>query len=208
MTGDNFYSQSKSEEHYTPRTIWMRASIVMEGIDCDPASDNDYNVSTAKVHYTKRHDGLHQEWIGRIWLNPPFGNGVGDWFHKLSVEIAEGRTVEAVVLWKAALETEAARSLIRIPIYQCSAVPRRRVTYRSGDKKQGGGNSATFTTMLYYFGPNRNKFVQVFSEIADIWEPIRTSYHQSTALSDFAVENGVKCGVSGTGPCRQAGCET
>ena len=171
MTRELFYSSSESEEHYTPRTIWQRAEKVMGGIDCDPASDNDYNVSTAKVHYTRRHDGLHQEWIGRIWLNPPFGRGVGDWFHKLSTEIAEGRTTEAVVLWKAALETGSARKLIRIPIYSCSAVPRKRIKYRAGEKKDGG-DSSTFTTMLYYFGPNREKFIKIFSEIADIWEPI------------------------------------
>ena len=177
MTNEAFYGQSESEEHYTPRTIWQRAEKVMGGIDCDPASDNDFNVSTAAVHYTKRHDGLHQPWNGRIWLNPPFGNGVGDWFHKLATEISEGRTVEAVVLWKAALETKSARSLIRIPIYQCSAVPRKRVTYRSGEKKQGGGDSATFTTMLYYFGPHRDEFVRIFSEIADIWQPLTQQDH-------------------------------
>jgi hypothetical protein len=186
MTSDqSFYAQSESEEHYTPRSIWQRAEKAMGGIDCDPASDNDFNVSSAKIHYTKRHDGLHKEWLGRIWLNPPFGPGVGDWFHKLSTEIAEGRTIEAVILWKAALETKSARTLIGISIYQCSAVPRKRVSYRSGDKKQGGGDSATFTTMLYYFGPNREKFIRIFSEIADIWEPIRTQQAGAMSLSEF-----------------------
>lgn len=184
MNDQQFYGQSKSEEHYTPRTIWQRAEKVMGGIDCDPASDNDYNVSTAKVHYTKKHDGLHREWQGRIWLNPPFGPGVGDWFRKLALEISEGRTIEAVVLWKAALETESARQLIQIPIYQCSAIPRRRVKYRAGEKSNGG-DSATFTTMLYYFGSHRNEFIQIYSEIADIWEPIRTRHCGAMSLSEF-----------------------
>ena len=169
---ESFYGQSNTVEQYTPRFIWQRAEQVMGGIDCDPASDNDFNVTTAKVHYTKRHDGLHQPWSGRIWLNPPFGNKVNDWFHKLSVEIAEGRTIEAVVLWKAALETEGARMLIQIPAYKCSAVPRRRVSYNSGVKKQGGGDSSPFTTMLYYFGENQDRFIKIFSDIADIWQPV------------------------------------
>jgi hypothetical protein len=40
-----------------------------------------------------------QPWVGRVFLNPPFGPGVERWFSKLFQERAAGRTLEVIVLW-------------------------------------------------------------------------------------------------------------
>ncbi len=174
MTGQDFFSIADSVENYTPRKIWERAGLIMGGIDVDPASDPDHNIPAA-IHFIRRDDGLSQEWPGRVWLNPPFGRGIEKWFEKLALEFREGRTTEAVVLWKAALETGAMRILVSIPEYRYSAVPRKRISYLTGEqKKRGGGDSATFTTMLHYFGPNGTRFTEVFGEICDIWICVST----------------------------------
>jgi len=40
-----------------------------------------------------------QPWNGRVFLNPPFGPGVGRWFSKVYREQPSGRTMQAIVLW-------------------------------------------------------------------------------------------------------------
>ena len=71
MTGDAFYSQSKSAEHYTPREWWERVIRVMDGIDCDPATSDDVMIP-AKMRFTIRDDGLKQDWSGNTFLNPVY----------------------------------------------------------------------------------------------------------------------------------------
>jgi len=95
---------SATVEHYTPRYIWERAVETMGGIDLDPASDG--HTVPATRHYTRDDDGLARPWGGRVWLNPPFGNGVVRWFQTLVDAYQAGAVTEAVVLWKAATETK------------------------------------------------------------------------------------------------------
>ena len=38
----------------------------------------------APVNYTIEDDGLIQEWKGRVWCNPPYGNKTFDWMDKLA----------------------------------------------------------------------------------------------------------------------------
>lgn len=41
---------------------------------------------TAKRHYTAPgENGLILPWEGRVWMNPPYGNQLGLWLHKLAV---------------------------------------------------------------------------------------------------------------------------
>lgn len=38
----------------------------------------------ASTAYTEKDDGLAQPWVGRVWLNPPYGRGMGDWLARLA----------------------------------------------------------------------------------------------------------------------------
>jgi hypothetical protein len=147
----------------------------MQGIDCDPASDPNMTIP-AKLHFTKKDDGLSpaRAWGEKTFLNPVFGVGVIRWFEKLETEIQKGNVKEAIVLWKAALETDATKLLINIPIYKCSAVPNSRISFNGGNplKKQGGGDSSTFTPIFHYFGNNEQRFIEIFGDSATIWKPI------------------------------------
>lgn len=171
---EDFYGMAKSAEQYTPRFWWMLVVQVMGAIDVDPSADANHSIP-AKVHYTKKENGLRQPWWGRVYNNPPFGQGVTDWFKKLGLEMGEGRCTEAIVLWKAALETKATRVIIGIPDYRCSAVPNARISFNCGDDaqpKRGGGDSATFTPIFHYFGPNEQRFIDVFGQYCTIWKPL------------------------------------
>lgn len=43
-----------------------------QAYDLDPAAMVDQPWPTARVHYTKRDDGLQLRWFGDVWLNPPY----------------------------------------------------------------------------------------------------------------------------------------
>jgi len=174
----DFSKSSKTEEQYTPPEWWQRVIMVMGRIDVDPAADPDKRV-LAQHHFTKNEDGLKQPWEGKVFLNPPFGRSVGTWFIKLKEEFKKGNTTEAIVLWKAALETRANRTLISIPEYRISAVPYGRVSFLSGDplSHHGTGEVATFTPIFHYFGPHEQKFMRIFGVHCTLWRPIPITFH-------------------------------
>jgi len=58
----------KNDEWLTPR--WILDAL--GGFDLDPCAPVSRPWDTAKHYYTELDDGLHKEWFGRVWCNPPF----------------------------------------------------------------------------------------------------------------------------------------
>jgi hypothetical protein len=56
--------------------------------DLDPCSPVRRPWTTAAAHLTLDDDGLHEEWEGRVWLNPPYSQ-VEAWMERM-VEHGEG----------------------------------------------------------------------------------------------------------------------
>ena len=44
----------------------------------------------APKYFTKEQDGLKQQWSGRVWLNPPYGKGLGEWLGSAWSSTAHG----------------------------------------------------------------------------------------------------------------------
>jgi len=156
------YSSDSVEWNTPPEILDLVVSVFGE-IDLDPCSNSKEapNVPAA-LHYTEGDDGLSQSWHGRIYMNPPYGRVLGDWIHKLVEEFECKHITEAIALVPSRTDTQWFRELKQYP--RC---------FIWGRLKFGGcANCATFPSMAVYLGDNRARFVEVFSEIGDIYEMV------------------------------------
>lgn len=64
--------KSATDEWYTPPYIIKP----LGSFDLDPATcEKAISINqSAKNYYTVEDNGLHKEWFGRVWLNPPYSN--------------------------------------------------------------------------------------------------------------------------------------
>lgn len=65
---------------------WLTPPEIIEALgdfDLDPCFPEKAPWPIAKHRYTKKQDGLQQEWFGRVWLNPPYGRETFKWLQKL-----------------------------------------------------------------------------------------------------------------------------
>lgn len=154
---------SDSEDWHTPRDIITRVENTFGGsIDLDPCS----NLGTPNVpsvsRFTIDEDGLAQEWFGRVYMNPPYGDALPKWIAKLVKEFDRERVVEAVALVPSRTDTRWFRSLRAFP--RCFIFGRL--------KFSGQGNSAPFPSMAVYLGNKTGRFVKAFSPIGDVFEVV------------------------------------
>jgi len=65
---------------------WLTPPEIVRSLgefDLDPCSPIIRPWETAKNYYTVNDDGLSQNWFGRVWMNPPYGQETGKWMKKL-----------------------------------------------------------------------------------------------------------------------------
>jgi hypothetical protein len=67
----NNVPKGTSDEHYTPKHLFDTLGITF---DLDVASPPNGSNVPAKRYFDKSIDGLAQEWIGNVWMNPPYSN--------------------------------------------------------------------------------------------------------------------------------------
>jgi hypothetical protein len=70
---------AKSVDWLTPPDILRR----LGRFDLDPCCPSNMPWATADCMITENENGLHGEWWGRVWLNPPFGREAVRWLRKL-----------------------------------------------------------------------------------------------------------------------------
>lgn len=164
-----------SNEWFTPLRYIQAVREVFGGpIDLDPASCELANQTVRAAHYySKKDNGLEQEWHGRVWLNPPFGRiqtpgrkmNQGLWICKLLQEYHQGNVEQAVLLTTCRPDTSWFEQLWQFPI--CFA------NHKVGFYTPEAGQilqevSHAHGTLFVYLGPNDQRFIDVFSRFGRI----------------------------------------
>lgn len=144
-------------ENYTPAEYVESARRAMGGIDLDPASNAvAQEVVKADTWYDEATDGLAQEWVGRVFLNPPYSYPLIEQFIE---KLCASDLTAAILLtnnntdtkwWHAAAEKAAAVcfTLGRINFY----------------KEDGVRAQPTNGQTFFYFGPDVDLFRSEFED--------------------------------------------
>lgn len=159
----DIHFSSTSAEWYTPGHVVERVKRALGAIDLDPCADPEKGIP-ASDHYTKADDGLSKEWHGRVYLNPPYGQEIGEWIRKLVAEYGSGRTTAAVALVPARPDTGWYAALKDYP--RC---------YIRGRLRFGGAeNAAPFPSAVFYLGDDPDAFSRAFGDLGEVyarWAP-------------------------------------
>jgi ParB family chromosome partitioning protein len=154
-------SSSRCSEWYTPFLYAEAARRVLGAIDLDPASCELANsVIKATRFYSREQDGLSLPWLGRIFLNPPFGVQVGLFVGKLLAEHRAGSVEAAIVLCAARTETRWFRPLLDHTL----CFPSQRIRFWTAR----GTGAAPFSPAVAYLGRDDASFIRVFESFGPV----------------------------------------
>jgi len=86
---------------------WMTPPEVLSGLghfDLDPCAHPEQPWRTAKEMISPPQDGLALDWVGRVWLNPPYGASLKTWLARLAdhgngIALVPGRTEVESWFW-------------------------------------------------------------------------------------------------------------
>lgn len=160
--GKRLDNPNASNEHYTPDDVLTAVYECLGTVDLDPCSDGSWppNVNAAH-HYTAEHDGLAQEWMGKVFMNCPYNPSgtIAKWVSKLLEEVKAGRVTEAIVLIPAYTDTASFTLLREYPV----CLVRGRLTFKGNDEP------ARFPSAIFYLGHNVSAFGAAFHELGDFW---------------------------------------
>lgn len=152
--------EANSDNWYTPIWLIEAARSVMGEIDLDPCSCAQANLAVkAGCFYSKQDDGLSQNWMGKVWLNPPYSMPLVKQFtDRLIEEWYGGLVSQACVLTRNATETKWCQSLLKESDRFC--LLNKRVSFWHPDKPVGSDKCGH---VIFYFGKNAEDFERVFS---------------------------------------------
>jgi len=166
-------ASTKTNEWFTPPRILAAVREVLGIIELDPASCEFANQFVqAQRFYTKEQNGLMYPWLGRIFLNPPFGkteqggaSNLAYFTQYLIDQYKRGNTKEAILL----IPCNTATSWFE-PLWQYAiCFPTFRIRFLQSDGLQGSGQA--FGTCLVYLGPNTERFAMVFTAFGPVITP-------------------------------------
>ena len=146
-------------EHYTPTLYIEAARSVMGSIDCDPASSEFAQLMIkANIFYTEETNGLNKEWIGNIFLNPPYSHPeVALFIDKLITDLKDDQ--QAILLTNNNTDTNFFHKAAKKASALCFT--KGRISFY---KENGNQSSPTNGQVFYYFGNNTERFIKYFSE--------------------------------------------
>ncbi len=151
-------------ECYTPAKYVESAREVMGGIDIDPASSEQANETIkATTYLTIDNDGLTYDWIGRVWLNPPYGRSLTSTFVEYAInQYNTGNTTEAIILLNAyGFDAKWFQDLFN------------HILCFTNHRLKFYGGGPTFGSVFAYLGNNKQSFAKEFSQYGAVMERYR-----------------------------------
>ena len=151
---------SETPEWYTPPKIIAAVVEFFDAIDLDPCADPGYPKTVpARQHYTREDNGLARPWWGRVYMNPPYGDEIGQWVERL-VTLDRAGTIEAgIALLPARTGTQWWKLLGECAICFIDG----RLTF------VGATSTAPFPSVLAYTGDEWERFRTVVGHLGDVW---------------------------------------
>lgn len=127
-----------SPEWYTPSPYVEAARATMGGIDLDPASHEEANLTVkATEFYTEADNGLMLKWNGRIFINPP-GGLVNDFWQTLCAEWAAQRVTQAIWIGYSLEQLQTLQNA-KAPFHPLGfsmCIPRQRIAFNENEAKR------------------------------------------------------------------------
>lgn len=137
----NVHFSSATDEWPTPQGFFNQLSDSYGPFDLDPCAGT--GNAKADKYFSKEDDGLAQLWQGRVFMNPPYGQGIDLWIRKAYESSLFGATV--VCLVPARTDTG---------WWQGYVIPYGEVRFIKGRLKFGTAtNSAPFPSAVVVFRP-------------------------------------------------------
>jgi len=157
-------------EWYTPDDHIALARAVLGEIDLDPASSHVANQTVkASRFFSQETNGLEQEWIGRVWLNPPYAQpAIAHFADKMVAEWEAKRVTAAIVLTHNYTDTAWFQKLARAASGICFTRGRVRFVSPTGELA-----APTQGQAFFYFGTDLTIFEDVFEEVGFVVEVTR-----------------------------------
>lgn len=162
----NNHSNNRNDEWYTPPQYIEAARSVMGAIDLDPASNEVANQYIQATRFFSLEDSAFEhEWVGRVWMNPPYSRVIGEFVDKLVSEYQAGNVTEAIVVTNNGTDTRWFDNLTSVSSAIC--LHRGRIAFldESGTPIRNNNKGQVFT----YIGPNWEAFSSVFSDFGRIY---------------------------------------
>lgn len=120
--------------------------------DLDPCTPIEQPYPTARERYTMIDDGLLMPWHGRVWLNPPYENGlIEQWLAKMALH---GRGTSLIFartetdaffrhVWEGATALLFMRGRINFHVGEGFSVIKSKKTFLAGERAQGNAGAPT-----------------------------------------------------------------
>lgn len=151
----------------TPPDIVEAARDVLGTIEIDPASNaNAQQIVRANWFYTKEDSGLTKEWIGNVWMNPPYSPELVRLFTaKFIKHVEAGDVPRGLVLVNNATDTAWCRALLD-RFVSCFT---KRIAFLGPDGKPVPGTRQG--QILFYAGEQPEVFAARFREFGSLQRP-------------------------------------
>ena len=90
MSGDKVTKAWSHERTADGKEDWITPKAIIDALggyqafDLDPCASMTQPWPCARASFTRADNGLLKPWVGRVWLNPPYGRSTSPWLARMA----------------------------------------------------------------------------------------------------------------------------